>query len=189
MIKCLGYSQKPSTTAIPTSVPADTITTELLLNPTMDTLNSGYWTSKDYKLYIKLEDYEKYLHNEYSSLLQAMQCDLKNDSVNTIHYKLYAARFLQAINQINTTKGGFDLRQLAVYVGTENTQRNNGNSAEVELYVRGELEKGNAAVFYRGQRIYKLNKRTISDVVLSTIKIYFDDVENFVFSYFGYIHW
>jgi hypothetical protein len=94
-----------------------------------------------------------------------------------------------AINQLNDSINGFDLRRLILYVGPENIERNKGNSVEVVLYVRQCLEKGNVVVFYKGMRIYKLKYRMVKDHVMSTIKIYFEDDINYAFSYFGYINW
>jgi hypothetical protein len=185
----LGFSQESSDPVLKLIQPIDTVVTEIQLNPSLDTLKSSIWENGDYKIYIKTQAFIAYLQNEYSSLVRAMQQDFNKDSLTLVRYNVYATRYLKAINQIDTTENGFDLRQLILYIGPENSESNKGNSEIVELYLRMAIENGNASVFYRGKRIFKLKKLILNDYVMSTIKIYFDDDKNYVFSYFGHINW
>lgn len=185
----LGYSQESSDPVLKLIQPIDTVVTEIQLNPSLDTLKSSYWENGDYKIYIKTPAFIAYLQNEHSSLVRAMELEINNDSLTLDRYNLYANRYLKAINQIDTTENGFNLRQLILYVGPENSERNKGNSEIVELYLRNAIENGNASVFYRGKRIFKLKKLIINTYVMSEIKIYFDYDKNYVFSYFGHVNW
>ena len=185
----LGFSQESSDPVLKLIQPIDTVVTEIQLNPSLDTSKSSIWENGDYKIYIKTQAFIAYLQNEYSNLLQAMQQDFNKDSLTLVRYNVFATRYLKAINQIDTTENGFDLRQLILYIGPENSESNKGNSEIVELYLRMAIENGNASVFYRGKRIFKLKKLILNDYVMSTIKIYFDDDKNYVFSYFGHINW
>jgi hypothetical protein len=185
----LGFSQESSNPVLKLIQPIDTVVTEIQLNPSLDTLKSSCWENGDYKIYIKTEAFIAYLQNEYSSLVRAMELEINKYSLTLARYNLYANRYLKAINQLDTTENGFDLRQLILYIGPENSDRNKGNSDIVELYVRMAVENGNAPVFYRGKRIFKLKKLIINSYVMSEIKIYFDDDKNYLFSYFGHINW
>ena len=184
-----GFSQESSDPELKLTRQIDTVVTEIQLNPSLDTLKSSYWENGDYKIYIKTQAFIAYLQNEYTSLVRAMQLEINNDSLTLDRYNLYANRYLKAINQIDTTENGFNLRQLILYIGPENNERNKGNSDIVELYVRMAVENGNAPVFYRGERIFKLKKVIMNDYIMSTIKIYFDDEKNYLFSYYGHINW
>lgn len=184
-----GFSQESSDPVLKLIQPIDTVVTEIQLNPSLDTLKSSYWENGDYKIYIKTQAFIAYLQNEYSSLVRAMQLEINKDSLTLDRYNLYATRYLKAINQIDTNENGFDLRQLILYIGPENSERNKGNSEIVELYLRMSVENGNATVFYRGKRIFKLKKLILNDYIMSTIKIYFDDDKNYLFSYYGHINW
>ena len=185
----LGFSQESSDPVMKLIQPIDTVITEIQLNPSLDTLKSSYWENGEYKIYIKTPAFIAYLQNEYSSLVRAMELEINKDSLTLDRYNVYATRYLKAINQIDTTENGFDLRQLILYIGPENSERNKGNSEIVELYLRNAIENGNASVFYRGKRIFKLKKLIINTYVMSEIKIYFDDDKSYVFSYFGHINW
>lgn len=187
-IRSLVFSQKNSEQALSPLHPVDTIKTEIQLNKLMDTLNCGYWKTGDYTLYIKLQPFLESLQMDYSGLTKTMNT-IKNDSVNFNRYHVYAARYLKTIHQLKNAENTVDLRQVVLYLGPENAERNKGNSVEVELFVRNALENGNAAVFYKNQRVFKLTKRTVKDYVMSNIKIYFEDDSNYAFSYFGYINW
>lgn len=184
-----GYSQESSDSVLKLIQPIDTVVTEIQLNPSLDTLKSSCWENGDYKIHIKTSAFIAYLQNEYLSLIRAMDLEINNDSLTLVRYNLYANRYLRAINQIDTSENGFNLRQLILYIGPENSERNKGNSDIVELYVRMAVENGNAPVFYRGERIFKLKKLILNSYVMSEIKIYFDDDKNYLFSYFGHINW
>jgi hypothetical protein len=188
-IQFIGYSQNSSDTIINPFNPSDTLQIEIDLDDSMDTLKCGLWETGDYKLFIKTQPFSESLQKDYSGLIHAIQNELKNDSLTLINCNLYAARCLKAINQLSEAENGVDLRKLVLYFGQENSELNSGNSAYVEQFVRNALEAGNAIVFYKDQRIYKLTKRTIIDAVMSTIKIYAEDEKNYAFSYFGYINW
>ncbi len=188
-IRFLGYSQNTSDPILSPSHPIDTFQTEIHLKDSIDPLECGLWKNGDYALFIQIQPFIESLQNDYSALLQSMQNDFKNDSATLIRYKIYAARYLKAINQLIEAESGFDLWRLVLYVGSENAEQNKGNSVDVEIIVRKALEKGDAAVFYKGQRIFKLYKRIVADSVMSNIKIYFEDDKNYAFSYIGHINW
>lgn len=171
------------------ALPMDTARMELLLNPSIDSTKCGVWETGDYKISIPLQSLTDYIEENYLSLIGVMEKDSQRDTSLYNLYKISADRYLNAHNQLKAAQHGFDLRKLVLYVGLENIEYNKGSSTEIELYVRSMLEKGDAVVHYKGQRIKKMNKITHADLVMSTIKIYFDDENNFAFTYFGYINW
>ena len=171
------------------ALPMDTTRMELLLNPSIDSTHCGVWETGDYKISIPLQSLKDYFEENYLSLIGVNEKEPQMDSATYNRYKIYADRYLVALNQLKAANHGFDLRQLVLYVGLENIEYNKGSSAEIELFVRSKLEKGDAIVQYKGQRINKMNIVTHADLVMSTIKMYYDDENNFAFSYFGYINW
>lgn len=185
----LGYSQTNYDPVLRPIQQIDTILTEILLNDTINPLHCDLWENGDYKIFIETETFVAFLMNEHSGIIREMHNTMKNDSTAYLRYHMYGERYRSAIMQLLEAESGFDLRSLAVYVGPENDEMNKGNSATVELFVRQFLENGNAAVFYKGQRIFKLYKKTTLDPVMSIIRIYFDDDTNYAFQYFGYINW
>jgi hypothetical protein len=169
--------------------PADTSLNELSLNDTLDTLKCGHWAKGDYIIYIKLAPFLAMIEHEYASLLEAREKDKGTNPELLEIYDATIKRFSTAIHQLREGKEGFDLRQLVLYVGLDNSLRDAGHGIELELYVRSYVEKGNVAIYYKGQRIDTLKCRVVSDVVMSTINLYYDDDKNSLFQYYGYINW
>lgn len=167
----------------------DTARMEILLNPSTDSTHCGVWETGDYKISIPLQPLTDYIEENYLGLIEVIEKETQIDTATYNRYKISADRYLVTLNQLKAAKHGFDLRKLVLYVGIENIEYNKGNSVEIELFVRSKLEKGEAIVHYKGQRINKINKVTYADLVMSTIKMYYDDENNFAFSYFGYINW
>ncbi len=184
-----GYSQNISDTLLRPFHPIETTQYEISLVNSIDTSKCGFWVNGDYRIFVEMQPLVEKLQNEYVSLLHYIQNEIKHDSITLISYKESAQRYLNAINQFRYIQGGFDLRNLVIYAGIDKAELNNGNSDDVELYVRKLAESGNVAIFYKGQRIYKLNCIIIKDYVMSTITIYYEDEKNYVFSYFGHINW
>lgn len=169
--------------------PADSSLNELSLNDTLDTLKCGHWAKGDYIIYIKLAPFLAMIEHEYASLLEAREKDNNTNPELVPIYDATIKRFSTAIHLLREAKEGFDLGQLVLYVGLDNSLRDVGHAVELDLYVRSYVEKGNVAIYYKGQRIYALKCRVVSDVVMSTINLYYDDDKNSLFQYYGYINW
>jgi len=184
-----GYSQVDSNKYQSPFPALDSIYFEIQLNKSLDTVNNCYWKNGDYKIFIQREKVLNYLEEYYSGITSAMETNLGGDTGLQRRNKMYAARYLKALIQVKEIDSSFNLRSLVVYTGYENAERNKGNSAEIEAYVRQLLENGQAVVYYKGQRVFKLKKRVVKDIVMSTINIYYDDDKNYAFFYFGYINW
>jgi hypothetical protein len=184
-----GYSQVDSNKYQSPFPALDSIYSEIQLDKSLDTVNNCYWKNGDYKIFIQREKVLNYLEEYYSGIKTAMQTNLGGDTGLQRRNKMYAARYLKALIQVKEIDSSFNLRSLVVYTGYENAERNKGNSAEIEAYVRQLLENGQAVVYYKGQRVFKLKKRVVKDIVMSTINIYYDDDKNYAFFYFGYINW
>lgn len=184
-----GYSQVDSNKYSSPFPAMDSIYYEIQLNKSLDTVNNCYWKNGDYKIFIQREKVLNYLDEYYSGITSAMQTNLGGDTGLQRRNTMYAARYLKALIQVKEIDSSFNLRSLVVYTGYDNAERNKGNSAEIETYVRQLVENGQAVVYYKGQRVFKLKKRVVNDIVMSTINIYYDDDKNYAFFYFGYINW
>lgn len=168
----------------------DTVFSEISLSSTLDTLESGYWKTGDYTVYIKRVLVENYLQENYLALAKAKNTtEIQNDSVSLARLTLYEQRYQKALDMFLNTKSDLDLTKLVVYIGLENDVRNKGKSDEIELIVRNNVAKGNAVVFYKGQRIFKLKSKYTSDYIMSRTLLFFEDENNVVFSYIGHINW
>jgi hypothetical protein len=109
-------------------------------------------------------------------------------------------RYEIALEQLKKATKGFDIQALIVYDGIEIHELNASKSRIIERLIKQYVEKGNAIVFYKGQRIFKLTCLTsninsenttnsISEILNRgyEIKTYFDNPENCIFSEY-YIH-
>lgn len=168
---------------------ADSVIVEFQLSKTINESRMGLWKNGDYDIYIQIDTLEVSLRKSYEELLNATNKIDINDTVNLKRYKIYTERYLNAANQLKEAKNGFDLRLLVLYIGNDNEKQNKGNSSIVDEFVKGLVCKGNASVFYKGKRIYTLKRRTDSDLVMSIIRIYKDQITNCAYTYYGYINW
>lgn len=185
-IHCLGYSQNELTPFLP---PIDSFYGEINLSDTINPLYCSVWENGDYKIYIETAPFKTRLQIEYLSLVDMAKNTDKSDTTTLRRLNMYIDRYLIAVNQMKEAQSGFDLKQLIVYIGPNNIELNKGNSSYIETYVRQSLERGQAAVYYKGQRIFKLRTRVLADYIMSTINIYYDDDKNYCFNYIGYLNW
>ena len=162
--------------------------TEINLSDSIDTSQYGFWETGDYKILINTKPVITYCEEGYHALIQS-QKKLVNDTNEFNRYQKYIDQLSMAQKQLKAVPNGFDLKKIVLYFGPENDYLNKGNSYEIESLVKNALEKEEAMVFYKGTRVFKLQKKTDGDYVMSVVKIYFDDETNPAFSYYGYIRW
>lgn len=149
----------------------------------------GVWENGDYKIYIEMQPLQEGFRSDYVSLMNVMETQYQHDSVTSLRYKMYAERYLIASNQLKMAGHGFDLRKLVLYIGPDNEEQNKGNSYTVDMLIRQSVEKGNAVLFYKGKRIFTLQKQVYSDYMMSNIKIYYNQSDNCAYNYTGHINW
>ncbi len=183
------FSQNESFTSAFQFPKRDTNFLQIQLNDKLDTLSCGKWVTGDYAFYVNLPVYINFLENDYAGLQRATMELASTDTANLVRYHGYSKRYYTAINELKAAQSGFDLRKLVLYIAPESEERNKGNSPDVELYVRQLIERGEAVVYYKGKRILILNKRILSDYIMSNIILYFDDEKNCAFSYIGHLNW
>jgi hypothetical protein len=159
-----------------------------LTNKAIDS-RMGVWVNGDYAIHVELDTLEAHFRQDYTDLLNAMEHLFKDDSAAINRCKIYIPRYLKAVNELNHAENGFDLRQLAVYMGPENEKQNKGNSTEVDRIVRQRVEEGKAAVFFKGERIYTLKKKVRWDHIMTTIAIFYKEEDNWAYNYIGHINW
>ena len=185
-IQSIGFSQSVSSSY---SFKVDTFLTEISLSDTVDTSSRDFWEIGDYKIYVERQPLLDHLMKYHLSFDRYPKTQRTMDSLEVWRYQTRANRYLAAYKQLEEMPPGSDLRQLDLYLGFDNKALFKGNSVTIETYVRQHVEVGNAMVYYKGNRVSKLKKLTEADIVMSIIKLYYDDPGNFVLSYYGYINW
>ncbi len=162
--------------------------TEINLSNSIDTSQYGFWETGDYKILVNTKPIITYCEEGYHALIQS-QKQLVNDTNEFNRYQKYIDQLSMAQKQLKAVPNGFDLKKIVLHFGPENDNLNKGNSYEIESLVKNALEKEEAMVFYKGTRVFKLQKKTDGDYVMSVVKIYFDDETNPLCSYYGYVRW
>ncbi|MCU0360947.1 MAG: hypothetical protein MUF75_09555 [Bacteroidia bacterium] len=188
-IQHLGCSQNTIESALIHKTSKDSAIVELQLSKTINESRMGLWKNGDYDIYVEISPLEQYLRTSYEDMIRAKREINMNDSVNLQVYKTFAQRYLEAANQLKEAQNGFDLRGLVLYIGNGNEEQKKGNSSIIDGYIKESVMKGDAAVFYKGERIYTLKRRTDADLSMSIIRIYKDHIDNCAYTYFGYINW
>ncbi|KOY86191.1 hypothetical protein AD998_08540 [bacterium 336/3] len=153
----------------------------------------GLWTNGDYKIYVELSVLEADFRDVYKSYINVSTNRKNMDTVTVNLYKATAERYLFVAEQLKVAKNGFDLRNLVIYFGLDNEQQNKGDSFIVESYIRQLVERGNAALFYKGNRIFTLKKiMQLEGTGVGfgyEVRIYFDNAENYAFKYYIHNNW
>jgi hypothetical protein len=162
---------------------------EFKLSKTIDESRMGYWINGDYKVYVEMKIIEQNCRDEHKSLIQTIQSQPKTDTANIPYYQFAADRYLIAANQLKEAKNGFDLKSLVIYHGPNKKENNIGYSYAVLLLIRHQVEKGNALVYYKGERIFSLKVNVKSDDYSRSVKIYYDQIDNCVFTDFEHFGW
>lgn len=184
----LGFTQISD--SIRTTLPGvETFDSELQLSDSLLEDNLGLWQKGDYDVYVPIDGYEKYLKETHESLVKAIETLPETDSTNRVRYQLYIDRYAKAVDQISRAENGFDLRSLVVYIGPDNIKDKEMLTSDVNQYVQKLVQEGQAIVYYKGQRIYRLKVRFMKDFVMSVYTYYYETPSNNIFNYYGYINW
>lgn len=161
----------------------DSFTTEIQLSHTLNESRMGLWEDGDYQVYIDMRPLEDSFRNDYLTLIKLTENQYKSDTAMFAICILSAERYLAAANQLKQAEDGFNLKSLVVYVGRYNEEQTKGSTLHVHELVKQFVEEGNAAVFYKGKRIYTLKKTSFwGSSMISAIKIYSDQSNSSVFS-------
>lgn len=166
---------------------------EFTLSKDIPETRLGIWEKGDYKSLIEIDDltinfrnavdyYSKYIDYTYT------------DSLSKLFYNQMITRYMVAIEQLEKAKNNYDLKNIVLYYGLDDVERNKEPSAIVEENVMQFLKSGRAIVYYKGERIFTLKSKTIvtGDDILTLgteTRVYYDIPENCVNVYFKHLGW
>lgn len=180
VISCqLGYSQTKS---------------EIILSRELEMSRTGDWTQGDYKIQVDLNELETSLRITSHTYFNAIELYQLKDTDAIKYYTHTARRYELAANTLAKAGQEFDLKNLTVYLGIENINQTIGNSKIIEGYIKQSVMNGNACVFYKGNRVYKLLSRYIATgaEILDSgyeTRIYVEDEENCIFNEYTHLGW
>jgi hypothetical protein len=173
---------------------------EIELSKTITDTQMGVWKTGDYSIFVELDSIANFLNLNRREHARSYNYYCDKDSNLASYFEASLNRYEIALEQLKKATKGFDIQALIVYDGIEIRELNTSKSRIIERLIKQYVEKGNAIVFYKGQRIFKLTCQTsnINSVNTSNsisemlnrgyeIKTYFDNPENCIFSEY-YIH-
>jgi hypothetical protein len=175
---------------------------EIELSNNITNTRMGVWKTGDYSIFVELDSINNYLNQIREGHARSYNFYCDNDSNLASYFEASLNRYEIAVHQLNSAPKGFDIQALIVYDGIEIYELNTSKSTIVERLIKQFVEKGNAIVYYKGQRIFKLTclssiinsentTQSISDILNRghEIKTYFDNPENCIFSEYYILGW
>lgn len=169
---------------------------EIELSKNSKVEHMGVWVNGDYAIYVELDKIKEILLRTSQSSENSALYYYNKDSNLVNYFKSTSNRYKLAIVQLENAKNNFDLRSLIVYDGMEYKNQNVGNSRVIADQIKHLVEMGNAIVFYKGERIYKLKCNSELKEMgggffnrFYEIRTYFNDLGNCIFLENNYMGW
>jgi hypothetical protein len=168
---------------------------EINLSKNLKSHPMATWEQGDYKIYVELNQMEKFLGMTAQEYINNISRCGEQDSNLVKYYRPTAKRYQDAANLVEQANTDFDLRTLIVYNGTEDEKQNVGNSMIVRNHLKQLVEGGFAIVYYKDNQIFTLQSKSEyqnEGGILQSgylIRTYFDDIENCIFTEYMHLGW
>jgi hypothetical protein len=167
----------------------------LELSKNLEAFKSGVWINGDYTIYVDRSILAANFRLEAQNATKSKEYYGDKDS-NIVNYFMgNATRYQKAADQLENGNDQMDLRSLILYNGTEDIRQNVGSSTIIGTAVKQLVEQGNAIVYYKGKRIFTLqrcyeliNQNDILNHGYET-RIFYDDKENCIFRDYQIMGW
>lgn len=157
------------------------------LSENLEAFKAGVWINGDYTIYVDRYILATNFRLEAQNATKSIAYYGDKDT-NLVNYFIgNAKRYQQVADQLENGSEQLDLRLLILYNGLEDSRQNHGSSPIVENALKEFINKGNAIVYYKGKRIYTLqrtSKLINSDDILShgyEHRTFVDNSENCLF--------
>lgn len=167
----------------------------LELSKKLEAFKSGLWINGDYTIYVDRLVLAANFKEEVKNASRSKEYYGDKDSNLVNYFNGNATRYQKAAEQLENGNDQMDLRTLILYNGTEDIRQNNGSSTIVGNAVKQLVEQGKAIVYYKGKRIFTLqrsseliNQNDILNHGYET-RIFYDDKENCIFRDYQIMGW
>lgn len=167
----------------------------LELSKKLEAFKSGLWINGDYTIYIDRLVLAANFKEEVKNAAKSKEYYGDKDSNLVNYFNGNATRYQKAADQLENGNDQMDLRKLILYNGTEDIKQNTGSSTIVGNAVKQLVEQGKAIVYYKGKRIFTLqrsseliNQNDILNHGYET-RIFYDDKENCIFRDYHIMGW
>jgi len=161
----------------------------------------GKWVKGDYTVYISLDTLSLHFRRCEHSITRSLEYYKDQDSNLANYFRATQNRYGRAAKQLEEAANGFNLKNLIIYEGIENSNRNLEDFAILESYLKQRVEQGKALVFYKGQHIFTLCRisemnnggrlESVSDILNHgyEIRTFYDQPENCIFYEYQHLGW
>jgi len=167
----------------------------LELSKKLEAFKSGLWINGDYTIYVDRLVLAANFKEEVKNAAKSKEYYGDKDSNLVNYFNGNATRYQKAADQLENGNDQMNLRMLILYNGTEDIRQNNGSSTIVGNAVKQLVEQGKAIVYYKGKRIFTLqrsseliNQNDILNHGYET-RIFYDDKENCIFRDYHIMGW
>lgn len=161
----------------------------------------GKWVKGDYTVYISLDTLSLHFRRCEHSITRSLEYYKDQDSNLANYFRATQNRYGRAAKQLEEAANGFNLKNLIIYEGVENSNRNLEDFAILKSYLKQRVEQGKAIVFFKGERIFTLcrisemNKggrlESVSDILNQgyEFRTFYDQPENCIFYEYQHLGW
>jgi hypothetical protein len=167
----------------------------LELSNKLEAFKTGLWINGDYTIYVDRLVLAANFKEEVKNAAKSKEYYGDKDSNLVNYFNGNATRYQKAADQLENGNDQMNLRMLILYNGTEDIRQNNGSSTIVGNAVKQLVEQGKAIVYYKGKRIFTLqrsseliNQNDILNHGYET-RIFYDDKENCIFRDYHIMGW
>ena len=167
----------------------------LELSNKLEAFKSGLWINGDYTIYVDRLVLAANFKEEVKNAAKSKEYYGDKDSNLVNYFNGNATRYQKAADQLENGNDQMDLRKLILYNGTEDIKQNTGSSTIVGNAVKQLVEQGKAIVYYKGKRIFTLqrsseliNQNDILNHGYET-RLFYDDKENCIFRDYHIMGW
>lgn len=167
----------------------------LELSKKLEAFKSGLWINGDYTIYIDRLVLAANFKEEVKNAAKSKEYYGDKDTNLVNYFNGNATRYQKAADQLENGNDQMDLRKLILYNGTEDIKQNTGSSTIVGNAVKQLVEQGKAIVYYKGKRIFTLqrsseliNQNDILNHGYET-RLFYDDKENCIFRDYQIMGW
>lgn len=167
----------------------------LELSKKLEAFKSGLWINGDYTIYVDRLVLAANFKEEVKNAAKSKEYYGDKDSNLVNYFNGNATRYQKAADQLENGNDQMNLRTLILYNGTEDIRQNNGSSTIVGNAVKQLVEQGKAIVYYKGKRIFNLqrsseliNQNDILNHGYET-RLFYDDKENCIFRDYHIMGW
>lgn len=153
---------------------------EIKLATSFESTRVGVWQEGNYTIHVDLNYLQSVFQERCTSYLDAANTYVFEDSSGYLFYCQTSKRYNLAGVQLAHATNGLDLRTIKIYHGLDNQSDQLNQPQVMQDLILHLVEKGNAMLFYKEQRIFTLFSLTN---IIGNGNILNQGFENIIYAY------